>query len=332
MYFICMAYKAPEWSATIAYQIIIAELFSKASLFPGFCSLPPSSPGSFRKIDKCPEYVYCAAMDIELRHFRKVGSTMDTAREYIDRDGGSKLIILADEQTAGRGRIEGRSWIGNPGSSLLMTLALKQKTGSPEAFPLRVGLGVLDVLSRLAAGAIAEEGSSVLSLPRDSEPHFLIKWPNDIMGLDRDSRDCCRKLCGILCESSKGWLLAGIGINLRRTAYPDSLNESATSLEEVLGGICPPEGSALPEAEDMAHEIAKAVISRVEDAGWKDDYRKSMLMLENDVCFMVGHPVLGKREQGTISGIDDSGRLLLRNESGEVKAFLSGEISYIRDL
>ena len=53
-------------------------------------------------------------------------------------------------------------------------------------------------------------------------------------------------------------------------------------------------------------------------------------MHEENVGFMVGHPSLGKWEEGSILGVDDSGRLLLRDGRGEVKAFLSGEISKLR--
>ena len=276
-------------------------------------------------------------MDIELHHFRKIGSTMDAARDCIDRGAGAKLLILADEQTDGRGRIEGRTWTDSPGSSLLMTIALKQEPLFSDAFPLKVGLGVFDLLSRLAADRSIRKSAPASSPPGggsppggDEAPLFLIKWPNDIMGLDYVSPGNYKKLCGILCESSKGWLLAGIGLNLRRTAYPDSLIGTATSLEEIIGVNSPWKGMVLPEIENVALEIAKAVVSRIGDPGWMDDYKKYMWMREKNVGFMVGHPSLGKRETGRIFGVDNSGRLLLRDERGEVKAFLSGEISKLR--
>jgi len=269
-------------------------------------------------------------MDIELHHFRKIGSTMDAARDCIDRGAGTKLLILADEQTDGRGRIEGRTWTGSPGSSLLMTIALKQEPLFSEAFPLKVGLGVFDLLSRLAAGRSIRKSASASPPGAGEAPLFLIKWPNDIMGLDRASPGDYRKLCGILCESGKGWLLAGIGLNLRRTAYPDSLIGTATSLEEIVGVNSPGKGMILPEIEDVALGIAKAVVSRIGDPGWMGDYKKYMWMREKNVGFMVGHPSLGQWETGSIFGVDDSGRLLLRDERGEMKAFLSGEISKLR--
>ncbi|HWP68092.1 MAG TPA: hypothetical protein VN437_02240, partial [Rectinemataceae bacterium] len=186
------------------------------------------------------------------------------------------------------------------------------------------GLGVFDVLSRLASDG-KTKGSA-------SASPFLIKWPNDVMGLDQNSQGSYRKLCGILCEMSKGWLLAGIGINLRKTAYPDSLKDSATSLEEVLDERNAPPGLPMIESESLAQKIAEAILLRIGDAGWKDDYQKHMWMLEKDVSFIVGHPIQGNREHGTVLGIDDTGRLLLRKEGGEINAFFSGEISNVRDL
>lgn len=220
-------------------------------------------------------------MGIELRHFRKVGSTMDAARDCIDQGAGTNLLILADEQTAGRGRVDGRTWAGSPGSSLLMTIALKQEPGFSDAFSLKVGLGVFDLLSRLVADRSIRKSAPASPLPgggsppgRGEPPLFLIKWPNDIMGLDRASPGNYKKLCGILCESSKGWLLAGIGLNLLRTAYPESLGGTASSFEEIVDSNPPGKGIVLPEIKNVALEIAKAVISRIGDPGWKDDYKK----------------------------------------------------------
>ena len=275
-------------------------------------------------------------MDIELRRFRKVGSTMDAARDCIDQGAGTKLLILADEQTAGRGRVDGRTWAGSPGSSLLMTLALKEEPGFSDAFSLKVGLGVFDRLSRLAADRGIRKSAPASALPGGgpppgrAEPLLLIKWPNDIMGLDRASPGNYKKLCGILCESSKGWLLAGIGLNLLKTAYPEPLGGTATSLEEIFAFDPPEKATILSETKEMALGIAEAVVSRIGDPGWKDDYEKNMWMREENVGFIVGHPSLGKREVGGILGIDDSGRLLLRDGKGEVRAFLSGEISGLR--
>jgi len=293
-------------------------------------SCPPG--GSRVKIDKCDKNVYCASMDIELRHYRAVGSTMDVARECIEGYSGSRLIILADEQTAGRGRIEGRTWVGRQGEALLMTFALKEGTAIPEAFPLKVGLAVFDVLSQMAVDFKRTESLPTSTSQCGEEPVFLIKWPNDILGLDRDSQGSHKKLCGILCEKSKGWLLAGIGINLYGTAYPDSLKDSATSLEEVLSFRHQLVEPHLPESEALARKIAGAVVSRVEDPDWKSDYIKNMWSFGMDVRFVVGHPIQGTIEHGSILGIDGTGRLLLRDESGGINAFISGEISNIRGL
>lgn len=265
-------------------------------------------------------------MNLRMERFAEVGSTMDAAKSLIDRGPKSDFIVLADRQTAGRGRIQGRSWEGAPGASLFMTLCLKGEFGG-EAFPPRVGLGTLDALSELAPGFPAL---------------FSIKWPNDILGLGGEAGRTWRKVGGILCESSKGWFLAGIGLNLKKEAYPESLADSAASLAEVLA---PPAGEApksplstaatespigLPEK--LAQAIGGAVVRRLGPSPWRDDYMKSMWGMGKRVGFIAGHPERGALKSGIIAGVDEAGRIVLRGEDGELEAFWSGEISSLKAL
>lgn len=250
-------------------------------------------------------------MEFQLRRFATVDSTMDVAKSLIAREANSRLIVMADAQTAGRGRIAGRSWEAGPGTSLLMTLCLKGDYSAAEAPSLRIGLAVHDVLSKYAPARI------------------LIKWPNDILGLspiEDGAQPGFRKLGGILCETTAGWLLAGIGINLRKESYPDALKEKATSLDEVAGTM--PETDRL--ASDLAIAMAKAAVSRLEDKDWREDYEKALWGIGEEIGFIVGHPERGDQKKGIIRGIDNSGRLLLLGEKGEAEAFWSGEISSLK--
>ncbi len=252
-------------------------------------------------------------MEFQLRRFATVGSTMDIARSLIASETESGLIITADAQTAGRGRIEGRSWEAGPGTSLLMTLCLKGDFSAAIAPSLRIGLAVHDVLSKYAPSRI------------------LIKWPNDILGLsvvEDDAQPRFRKLGGLLCETTGGWLLAGIGINLRKESYPETLKEKAISLVEVAGIM--PEPDRLASA--LAIAIAEAAVSRLEDKAWREDYEKALWGMGEEIGFRVGHPERGDEKKGKIRGIDGSGRLLLLGEKGEAEAFWSGEISSLKSV
>ncbi|MFA6365687.1 MAG: biotin--[acetyl-CoA-carboxylase] ligase [Candidatus Hydrogenedentales bacterium] len=263
-------------------------------------------------------------MRFQLRRFATVGSTMDIARSLIAREAESGLIVTADAQIAGRGRIEGRSWEAGPGTSLLMTLCLKGDFSAVEAPSLRIGLAVRDVLSGFTPSRI------------------LIKWPNDIMGLsviEDEARPRFRKLGGLLCETTGGWLLAGIGINLRKESYPEALKEKATSLDEVaclMQAKQEPPGSPnpdkMPETDWLALAIAEAAVSRLEDKDWREDYEEALWGIGERIGFRVGHPERGDEKKGIIRGIDSSGRLLLLGENGEAEAFWSGEISSLKSV
>ena len=255
-------------------------------------------------------------MDIPVLHFRRVGSTMEKARELLSVSSGDRFIVMADEQSAGRGRIEGRTWEGSPGASLLMTLCLKGDYSATEALPLRIGLAVHAVLSELTPSRLR------------------IKWPNDIMGIcppahTRKGKNRFGKLGGLLCETTEGWLLAGIGLNLRMEAYTPAMRGKAVSLTEIAGADQGQEPTDLPAAKALALTIGNAVVSRLEGKDWRETYEKAMWALGEEVGFIVGHPDKGELRRGIVRGVDAAGRILLQYEGGTIEAFWSGEISSI---
>ena len=111
----------------------------------------------------------------EVQSYRQVGSTMDLAREAARSGAAEGLVVLADEQTAGRGRLE-RRWVAPPRSSLLMTVLVRP---TPE---------VAGRLFMVAALAVAEAIEEAYDLD------VQLKWPNDVLINGR-------KVCGILLEA-----------------------------------------------------------------------------------------------------------------------------------
>ena len=139
--------------------------------------------------------------------FHTTASTNDVALALAAQGDCEGTIVLADQQTAGRGRL-GRAWHSPAGNGLYVSLVLR---------PARVP-GLLT----LAAGvALAEAVEAVTALPPD------IKWPNDLL-VGR------RKLAGILAETASGdvpQVVIGYGINVGRQSFPPDLSGRATSLE-----------------------------------------------------------------------------------------------------
>jgi BirA family transcriptional regulator, biotin operon repressor / biotin---[acetyl-CoA-carboxylase] ligase len=133
-------------------------------------------------------------------HYRLTDSTNERARELAAGGAPHGTLVTADEQTAGRGR-QGREWVAAPGSSLLLSLVLRDVG---PALPLAAAVAVCEALPVEAA----------------------IKWPNDIW-LHK------AKVAGILVEArpQERWAVLGVGVNVHDA--PDI--EHVTSLEGIIG-------------------------------------------------------------------------------------------------
>ena len=151
--------------------------------------------------------------------FDQVGSTLDVAHR-IAPDAASGTLVLADEQTAGRGR-HGRRWTSAPGSGIWLTL-IERPTD----------VRALDVLS-LRCGLYAAEALDAMAGSRVG-----VKWPNDLYVGER-------KLAGILIETrwrgtAPDWVAIGFGINVVAPDVPTGIGlRSGVSRVEVLDALVP---------------------------------------------------------------------------------------------
>ncbi|MGE5174963.1 MAG: biotin--[acetyl-CoA-carboxylase] ligase [Hyphomicrobiales bacterium] len=156
---------------------------------------------------------------VPVEYHDALGSTNDEALRRAAEGAPEGLVVVAAEQTAGRGRL-GRSWWGRTGDSLLFSLLLRPDV--PVArFPL-FGIAM--------AAAVAEAGGEAAGAT------LRVKWPNDVL-------HGTRKLCGILAESrpngdGRAALVIGVGINVGQRAedFPEELRDRATSLRIAAGG------------------------------------------------------------------------------------------------
>ena len=146
-------------------------------------------------------------MRFRIHHAMVTESTNSDARA-----GSHGDVYVADEQTAGRGRI-GHSWHSAPGENLTMSAVLDVAGVPPEqvaTFPLVVGLAVHDAVEKALGGAAGVQTAT-------------IKWPNDVLvgGL---------KIAGILCERHDYAVIAGVGVNVNQREFPPDVAGRATSL------------------------------------------------------------------------------------------------------
>jgi BirA family biotin operon repressor/biotin-[acetyl-CoA-carboxylase] ligase len=250
------------------------------------------------------------------RYYATVGSTNDVAVALAagagDRAAAEGAVVIADAQTAGRGR-RGRTWFSPQGSGLYLSTILMP--GRASSSPERA-----TSLVTLAAGvALAEAIERVTGLAAQ------IKWPNDLL-VGR------RKLAGILAEGlaadragAVGHVVLGYGINVGRMSVPVELLERTTSLETELGHAV--------DRPAVAAESLAAVASRYDDllAGRFDAIldawrRRSPSSQGTRVTWTPGG-VSTSTVSGLTAGIDDGGALLVRLAGG-IERVVAGELTW----
>ena len=145
-----------------------------------------------------------------------------------------------------------------------------------------------------------------------------IKWVNDLVAGGK-------KLCGILAEGGtyegQPFAVVGIGINLKKTAYPAELADIAVSVEELTG--------VAPDREAMVTDILAALaevdLAAPENAAvLMDEYRKRSVTVGRDVRV---YPHSGEPYDGIALAINDDGSLLVQTENGNTHTVFSGEVS-----
>ncbi len=162
----------------------------------------------------------------EVLYFPRLGSTNDLALDMLSQGCAHRTLIIADEQTAGRGR-QGRKWFTLAGSALALSLVIKDLPPWQES-----ALNVGDLLGRYTAlGAVGV----CQALNQNYQLEARIKWPNDVLIHDK-------KVGGILAEAQ--WqgeqvlgVVLGVGLNIQPPSVPDEseLRYPATCIERELG-------------------------------------------------------------------------------------------------
>jgi BirA family transcriptional regulator, biotin operon repressor / biotin---[acetyl-CoA-carboxylase] ligase len=217
-------------------------------------------------------------------HYRFTDSTNERAKDLALRGARHGTLVTADEQHAGRGR-QGRQWLSPPGKALLMSLVLRHLGGAQAYLPLAAAIAVCEA---------CEQNAPPL--------HCTIKWPNDVWvdGM---------KLAGILVEGrpQEGWAVLGIGLNLttREDEFPDELRGLATSLAVAAGGDP-------PGLDRVLNDLLGALESRPADTPEK------IVAAWGERDALRGRTIRWQAGEGTATGIDASGALIVETSSGRV--------------
>jgi BirA family transcriptional regulator, biotin operon repressor / biotin---[acetyl-CoA-carboxylase] ligase len=214
---------------------------------------------------------------------------MDETARAAALGSAAGLVVVAEQQTAGRGR-RGHTWASPAGAGLYFSY-LARPTRHVGLVTLAAGVGVREGVSR-ATGLTPQ-----------------LKWPNDLlMGT--------RKLAGILAEGTgigtPGAIVTiGVGVNLRPAAYPPDVAARATSLESELG--CPVSAAAVLVAvlEQLADRLAALEADRTDDI--LQAWRAASPTAAGAIVTWSDH---GGEKSGTTAGIDEEGALLVRTPTG----------------
>lgn len=235
-------------------------------------------------------------------YFDQTDSTNNQAKEVLKKAPPDGTLVLAETQSAGRGRL-GRAWFSPVTGGLWMTLILKPT------------LPVADIpkLTMMAAVALRKAIMQVTGV------EALIKWPNDLLQNGR-------KICGILAELSGEadrltHLIIGIGLNVNQVEedFPEELRSIGTSLRIALGRKIRRRVLLQGILDQLEKEYLK-----VSDAGFQgvlEDCRRYSATLGANVIVSDGN----RRLMGVAEEIEDNGGLRLLLPSGERVMVYSGD-------
>lgn len=222
-----------------------------------------------------------------------IGSTNDRARALAESGAEPFTVVIAEAQTSGRGR-EGRRWESPAGAGLWMSLvAPPRKVPARAVVPVRVGIAACRAIERAAPGVRAG-----------------LKWPNDVQLAGR-------KVAGVLCESTPGAVVVGIGINVRSGALSPALGDSAVALDQAHGARSDRAALAGALIEELRELLGSEVLNLDGELGREIEAR--------DV--LRGRPILtASGENGTARGIGREGTLRVESEDGTVRWIVAGGV------
>jgi len=253
-----------------------------------------------------------------IRFFTSIDSTNDEAQRWMAAGAPNLALVVADEQTAGRGRAQ-RHWLTPPGAALAFSLVLLSPPFEPQ------------LLSRLSGlGAVAVRHA----LEKRYALHPQIKWPNDVL-LNQ------HKIAGILVEAqwsgdNLSGVIVGIGINIAPEScsavhlLPEGMNFPATCVEAILGNAV----NRLDLLHDVLEEFIINWLPRLSSPDFIQDWEASLAyrnqwveLYETDVAVSPTEKVTVKPiETGMLIGLAPNGSLRLLNGDGKLVTTAVGEV------
>ncbi len=231
-------------------------------------------------------------------YYSSLTSTMDIARQEAKKGAAEGTIIIADEQTAGKGRLK-RTWI-SPGGNIAMSVILYPR------------IDYLPSIIMIASLAVLHTINTVTGLKAQ------IKWPNDVLINNR-------KVCGILIENdvqsnTVNYTVIGIGINVNiRTGNFPEIVQMATSLIDELGK----EISRLDLIRSLLVDIEKLYTILQTGGSFYEEWRDNLITLGKKVRLDTGEAIY----EGVAESAARDGSLMLRQPDGSMIRVIAGDVN-----
>jgi BirA family biotin operon repressor/biotin-[acetyl-CoA-carboxylase] ligase len=254
-----------------------------------------------------PEFIYPRLKSHRLgktiHHLLETGSTNDGARQLAEQGAPEGTLVLAEEQTQGRGRL-GRSWLSERGAGIYASILLRPVLKPRDA-------AVLTLVAAVAGSEAIEHASGL---------NADIKWPNDLLLSGR-------KCCGILSEMQAErddirYVVVGIGINVNHSVFPEELGQRATSLRiegkqtySRVALLC----EFLLRFELLYDDLQRGNLATVLQR-WVD---RSTFAFGKQVTVDLGS---GRKLEGQTAGLSELGNLKVKLADGHVEEVISGDI------
>ncbi|GAA0542256.1 biotin--[acetyl-CoA-carboxylase] ligase [Paractinoplanes ferrugineus] len=273
---------------------------------------PPLSPRSLERALVTPNGLW-TRIDVRAR----TASTNADAATAAMADEPEGLVVVAEEQTAGRGRRE-RQWTSPPRAGLTLSVLLRPGLARPERDWPALRPGAFSWLPLMAGVALME------AVERVAEVDAALKWPNDLLVGGG-------KCAGILAEASGDVVVVGIGLNVttRREELPGTNGLPATSLKVA--------GAAGLDRDPLLRALLRGL------AGWYGGWREAggdaelsgLLGAYRRGCATLGREVrvllpAGGEILGEATSVDDGGQLVVRSADGVTHRVSAGDVLHVR--
>jgi BirA family biotin operon repressor/biotin-[acetyl-CoA-carboxylase] ligase len=226
-----------------------------------------------------------------------IGSTMTEASRLAANGAPSGTIVGAEEQTAGQGR-HGRVWHSEPGSGLYVSIILRRRF-TPVTLPvvtLALGLAAMEAILK-ATGLACD-----------------LRWPNDVLINGK-------KCAGILTVLESSAIIAGVGINVNHSSFPEELSAIATSLR-VASGETQSRERLLMELLASVDSYCDLLETHGREAVIEAFAQASSYVSGRRVCVDQD----GSTLRGTTAGLSDAGFLILRGDDGGHNLIVAGGV------